>query len=453
MEKNNVYETKSLNKLIMYFAIPAIIALIMELLTSVVDTIFAAQIGIESADSLAAMGLISPILGLFIALQTLFAASTGIMIAKYLHNKRKLNINLMTGTIMSILLSTIVSLLFYIFIDQIITNLNASEAVFIQAKKFLTIQLISNIFSSIGYTLTSAIRAIGKPRQELIIITLAIVINIVLNAIFVFGFKFGIQGIATSTLISEIVAALISVIYISKTNYVELKTKYSLKTFIKTAYALFKIGFAQTVFQSLASATGFIINDSLITLGGAAYLAAFNVVQKIYMLLIMPIIGLSNANQTIIAYFNKDKAKQNKIIRKTVLYAITYGIVIVVANYFYNDILFALFKSTQDIYELTLSISTIIFFTLPLVGIIYPVITYLQVTNYEMTSVFLGLTRQIFAIVPLVILIPIINEKLMLIPDNTMSIFFAIPIADIISTIVALIIMMTIAKKHALRKD
>ena len=450
MTKSNVYESKSVNKLIMYFAIPAIIALVMELLTAVVDTVFAAQIGIESADSLAAMGLISPILALFISMQTLFAVSTGIMIAKHLKNKHNLNVNLITGVIMSVLVSSIISIVFFLFIDQILNNLNATDAVFIQAKKFLTIQLISNIFSSIGYTLTCAIRAIGKPREELIIITLAIIINIVCNAIFVFVFKLGIQGIATGTLISEFICALIAFLFIRKSEYIQFKTKFNPKTFLKTAFSLFKIGFAQTVFQALTSATGFIINDRLIVFGGALYLSAFNIVQKMYMLLLMPIIGLSNANQTIIAYFKNDKEKQKKIIKRTILFTIIYGMFILIGNYFFNDVLFALFKSTEEIYQLSQTISIIIFSTFPLVGILYTIITYLQVTNYEMTSVFLGLTRQIFTIIPLVLFIPLINEKLMLIPDNNMSVFFAIPLADIITTLIALIVIAKIIRKNTL---
>ncbi|MGL5020939.1 MAG: MATE family efflux transporter, partial [Mycoplasmatales bacterium] len=250
--------------------------------------------------------------------------------------------------------------------------------------------------------------------------------------------------------ISEFTCAFIAFLFIRKSEYIQFKTKFNFITFLKTVFSLFKIGFAQTVFQTLASVTGFIINDRLIVFGGDLYLSSFNIVQKMYMLLLMPIIGLSNANQTIIAYFKNDKKKQKEIIKKTILCTIVYGMVILIGNYFFNDILFLLFKSTEEIYQLSQTISIIIFSTFPLVGILYTIITYLQVTNYEMTSIFLGLTRQIFTIIPLVVFLPLINEKLMLIPNNNMSVFFAIPLADIITTIIALIVITKIIKKNNL---
>ena len=89
--KDNIYEKYSIQRLILTFSIPAILSLMIEILTSVVDTIFAGHIGPHSMSALSAMGVISPVLGVFTALQTLFAMSTAVLIAKYLTQLNKRN--------------------------------------------------------------------------------------------------------------------------------------------------------------------------------------------------------------------------------------------------------------------------------------------------------------------------------------------------------------------------
>lgn len=82
--KQTVYETKSVHSLILYFSVPAIFSLMVEMMAAVVDTAFAGHLGEDSVAALTTMGLLSPVLSIYTAVQALFAASTSIMIAKYL---------------------------------------------------------------------------------------------------------------------------------------------------------------------------------------------------------------------------------------------------------------------------------------------------------------------------------------------------------------------------------
>ena len=66
--------------------------------------------------------------------------------------------------------------------------LGAEGQVFALAKSYLHIQLVSNLFSAMGYTLTSCIRAFGYPKVEMCLTTLAVFVNILFNAVLVFGF-------------------------------------------------------------------------------------------------------------------------------------------------------------------------------------------------------------------------------------------------------------------------
>lgn len=272
--KNNIYDSYSVNKLIFTFSLPAIFSLIVETMTSVVDTSFAGHLESQSEAALTAMGLLSPLLAMFVALQTLFAISTVIMISKYLgqNDMLKLNKYFKNGFIMTLFVSASTSLLIYLFMNPILSLLGAKAEVYSLAQDYLRIILISNIFSAVGYTLTSSIRAFGKPKTEAIIIVFSVIINIFFNAVLTFGFHLGIVGIALGTLISEVVCALISVVYLVKNKMWFKSHKQSFKELLSMSYDMFKIGFAQTTIQLLAGVSAFIVNYQLLTMGGNSYI-------------------------------------------------------------------------------------------------------------------------------------------------------------------------------------
>ena len=112
------------------------------------------------------MGLLSPVLSIFTAFQALYAVSTAILIARHLNNKEERNGYFSTGVLFTILVSLVVSVLSFWGMDNILQLLGAEREVFDLAKKYLQIQLVSNIFSAMGYTLTSCIRAFETKLKQ-----------------------------------------------------------------------------------------------------------------------------------------------------------------------------------------------------------------------------------------------------------------------------------------------
>lgn len=442
--KDNIYESQSVNKLIMTYSLPAIFSLIIETMTSVVDTSFAGHLGSQSENALTAMGLLSPLLAVFVALQTLFAISTAIMISKYLgrNDMLKLNNYFKSGFIMTLVVSISTSLLVYLFMDPILTMFGAEAEVYTLAQDYLKIIIISNIFSAAGYTLTSTIRAFGNPKAEAVIIVLSVIINIVCNAILTFGFQLGMVGIALGTLISEVVCAFLSVMYLVKNKNWFTSNRFSFKEFVYMSYKMFKIGFAQTTIQLLAGVTAFIVNYQLLTVGGNAHIAMWNIANKMYMLMLMPIIGITQAVQTIIAYFNGkgDEVKKLMVVKKTVQYCFFYGIGITAIVFLAGKYILIIFTGDQAIIESVMSIIKVIFITFPMLGITYTIMTLLQVTESEMKAVIIGITRQVVSVIPLVVVLPYIFEKYDVFSISpSFSIFFAIPLADILTLAIALL--------------
>lgn len=135
--KENIYERKSVHSLILYFSIPAIFSLIVEIMASVVDTAFAGHLGEISVDALTTMGLLSPVLSIYTAFQVLFAVSASIMVAKYLKDQTVRDEYFITGFCMTVAASVGVSIVSYFIMPRLLsffgcnrTNCDISRKVF-----------------------------------------------------------------------------------------------------------------------------------------------------------------------------------------------------------------------------------------------------------------------------------------------------------------------------------
>ena len=314
--------------------------------------------------------------------------------------------------------------------------LGAEGEVFDLAKKYLQIQLVSNIFSAMGYTLTSCIRAFGYPKMEMVITTLAVGVNIIANAIFAFGFQMGFIGLALGTLVSEIVCMLLAVCWILKKGFFPSFRHLRCTTLCFRAWELFRLGFVQTVIQALAGCTGFFVNNSLMLHATLNHVAIWNIVQKIYTLLLMPIVGITQGIQTIIAYYSghKQETKKQKTIRLTIFYTVLYGCIGTILVFLFGNRILSIFGSSDAILAQSTAVLKIIFLIFPVVGIFYTILTLLEVTEHEIKAVILTLLRQVFLLLPLVYLLP------NLFPQLKNAVFWAVPISDLLILFLAIII-------------
>ncbi|MEF9841740.1 MAG: MATE family efflux transporter [Raoultibacter sp.] len=449
--KKNIYENSSLVKLIFIFGIPSILSLMIEMLTGIVDTAFAGNLPGMGSDALAAMALLAPVLGIFTALQTLFALSTGILIAKYMNNASKLNDSYTTGVVMSVVVSTVTSFVCYGALSVMLTTLGAQGRIFDLAQQYLQIQLLSNVFSSVGYTLTCCIRAFGFPKVEVLIITGAVVINIIFNFTFAFVFNMGIAGLAWGTFVSESVCAVCSVLFLMKKKLWLCAKPIPIPCFFQRAGELFKIGIAQTAIQALGGCTGFVVNAQLLEVGSMTFVASWSVVQRIYTFILVPVVGLTQGVQNIISYFNGNDApeKIEKVSKITMLLCGSYGIIalVMVMNFGYD--LAALFGGSSEIVEQAQTILLIVFLGFPFIGVLYTDMTLLQVTGHEFSSVLLILSRQVFFLIPLISVVPACVAGGGWDLPPVMALFFCMPLSDVLSVLFALAVKRGIASKRA----
>lgn len=434
---NNVFEKKSINQLIILFSFPTIVSLVLESLTSMIDTIFAGHLGATSSNALSAMGIISPLLLVLIAAQLIFGVSTSLLISKKLgeNNKEKVNSTFKVGFYSSFISSSIISLLIFIFQNPLLNILGANGEVLILAKEYLNIAVIFNVFSTVGYMLINNVRVFGYPNIEIIVGILATVVNIVFNIIFTVIFKMGIKGIALATLVSEVIYFGFAMIFLIKKGLWIKKSKLCFNESKEILISLIKIGFVQFLMQALNSVSGFIINKTLIKYGNISYIGAWSICSNFNMVILLPLIGLTQGVQSVIAYFHgsNDKSKENIVKSKTVKYSLIYSITVTLLSYLFSDKILNIFTSDMNLVNLAIPIIRIVISTFPLVGIIYTLITFMQVSGEEDSASKLELMRQIVVLIPLVIILPILFSNFNIINISPeIAVFLAIPMSTII---------------------
>ena len=434
--EENIYESKSVHTLVFTFSLPAILSLLVEIMTSVVDTVFAGHLGAASTNALTAMGLLSPLLSIYTAFQALYAVSTSILVARHLKDKSVRDSYFATGILFTVITSIAVSTVSFLEIDLILNLLGAKKEVLFLAKSYLKIQLVSNIFSAMGYTLTSCIRAFGYPKMEMLFITQSVVVNMIGNGAFSFGFNLGFTGLALGTLVSEVFCVGIAAVWLAKRTFLPRIQSIRNVQCGSKALELFRLGFTQTAIQALGGCTGFFLNGSLMIYTTVSHVAIWNIVQKIYTLFLMPIVGLTQSVQTIIAYYNGNSqiAKMQKTIRLTVFYTILYGFIAASFVFLSGDKMLKLFGVCGEIMWESRDVLKIVFLTFPVVGVFYTILTLLEVTGHEIRAVILTLSRQVFLMLPLVCLLPNLFSQ----SEN--SVFLAVPISDLCALFLAILL-------------
>ncbi|WP_018590243.1 MATE family efflux transporter [Terrisporobacter glycolicus] len=437
MTNENIFEKKSIQQLIALYSLPTICSLVLESLTSMIDTAFAGHLGSMSSTALSAMGILNPILLLLIAAQLIFGVSTSIVISKGLgeNNKEKVNNTFKVGFYSSVISSTVISIIIFLLQDQLLNILGASGQVKVLAKEFLNIAIIFNVFSSVGYMLVNNIRAFGYPKIEVIVGILSTVINIVFNIILTLVFNMGIVGIALSTLISEIFYFGLSIIFLMKKKLWIKRSHLDYLEFKNILVSLVKIGFVQFLMQSLNSISGLIINKVLIKYGNVSYIGAWSICSNINMVILLPLIGLTQGAQSVIAYFHgkNDKNKERDVKHKIIKYSLIYSISTTILIYLFAGDVSKLFTNDISLLGLATPIIRIVLVGFPLLGILYALITFMQVSGDEVSASKIELIRQVVLLIPLTIIIPLIFSKYNIMNISPqLSVFLAIPISTFI---------------------
>ena len=304
----------NIGKLLFTYALPAIIATTASSLYNVIDRIFIGQ-GVGPI-ALAGLGLTLPIMNLATAFGTLVGAGSAALVSIRIGEGRRKDATqiLCNALILNIIISLLFSVIVLSFLDPILLLFGADAETLPYAKSFLQIILLGNIFTHILFGLNSIMRASGYPVKAMLSVIITVVCNVILAPFFIFMLRWGIQGAATATVISQFIGMCwVLVHFISEKSYIHFE-----KTEMRLEWRLigdvFAIGLSPFFIHICTSLVAVIMNWRLIEYGGNMAIAAFGIIGSIQSLVITAILGLTHGMQPIVGY-NYGAKKYDRAVR------------------------------------------------------------------------------------------------------------------------------------------
>lgn len=357
---------EKISKLLLAFAIPCVISMLINSIYNIVDQIFIGK-GVGTLGN-AATNVIFPLVIIFNALAGLIGNGAAANLSLKLgENDKKLAAKSIGQAIsMSVIVSVLISLVAYIFLPQLVYIFGCTDSVYNYAIDYGKIIILGAPFMLIYSALSNIIRADGSPKYSMIMLVIGAVINIILDPIFIFGFNMGVKGGAIATVIGQAVSFLIAIIYIGKIKSVKL-TKDDFKL-DKNIFRILSLGLSSFITQATILILFIFMNNIMTKLGANTKfradipLSVYGVISKINSLYISTVLGISIGSQPIIGfnYGAGNELRVKETIKKVLIVNFIIGIIFNIIFVLFSKQIAGIFISSSDeSYDLFMEFATL----------------------------------------------------------------------------------------------
>lgn len=453
MTQENPLGYEKIGKLILKFAIPSVIGMLVGALYNIVDQIFIGQsVGYLGN---AATNIDFPIAVTALALALAFgiggAANFSLSLGK---GDKERAAKIVGNAVFGIItLGLTLTVLVRVFLKPLLFVLGATDEVLPYALDYAGITVFGLCFAMLSSGLNHIIRADGRPIFSMMSMLIGCVMNVILDAILIFGFDMGMRGAAIATVISQFTTSVIGLILISRMRQVIL-TRESFKPDFKILLAIVKLGVAAFVNQMSASIVQIVLNNSLKRYGAESVygaeipLAVSGIVMKTNMLFFSVVVGISQGCQPIIGYnFGAKKYDRVRQALKTGLIAATAVSVISFLCYqLFPRQLISVFGAGDELYFEFAVFYFRVYLMFAFINGIQPLVSnFFTSIGKAFKGVFISMTRQFLFFIPLVLLMPL--------AFGVNGIIYAGPVADAAAMSLAVLFVVLELKSMKRRTD
>ena len=275
-------------KNILIFAIPVMLSGLIQQCYNVADTYIAGQF--ISANALAAIGSVGPMSSLLMGQAMGMTGGFAIPIAQSFGagNKKLTNHYAGNAVSLTIIISLIISLISLILVTPILKLLGTPEAIFNDARSYVSIIYAGAIFTTLYNVMASMLRALGDSKAPLKFLTITAVLNVFLNYFTIAIVGMGVEGAAISTVISQLVSCILCVLYIRSRKEMLNITLEDMKIKKSTAVLMLKMGVPMAL-QFSITGIGSMVLQSTINTYGPSVMAGFTIANKPELLANIPL--------------------------------------------------------------------------------------------------------------------------------------------------------------------
>ncbi|MBW6518310.1 MAG: MATE family efflux transporter [ANME-2 cluster archaeon] len=426
-ERNRLMADQSIGRLLLNLSAPATVGMLVHALYNLTDTIFVGRgLGEHSVQGIAGIAIVFPIQMILMAVAMTIGLGGASIISRSLgvRDVQKAERTLGNMVTLVLVLSAFFTLLGSIFIFPLLKIFGATTTIMPYSFDYLSIILYGTVFFSFSMAINNVLRAEGNAKDAMLVMVISGIINIILDPIFIFGFHMGVKGAALATVIAQIIGAIyIMQYFISGRSIMSLKFQ-NLRLHYDIVTETFAIGISGFVRQASSSFMVVILNHNLGIFGGDIAIAVFGIINRLFMILFMPMFGTIQGMQPIVG-FNYG-ARNFSRVRDSVILSIKVTTTIAVLGFLvlflFPGQLFSIFTTDQQLIDAGISPMRIIVLAIPLIG--YQIVgsAFYQSIGKARPSLILSMARQVIFLIPLVIILPRFFELT--------GVWVAFPVAD-----------------------
>ena len=454
--------TASIPRLIVEFAVPSILGMLVNGAYNLIDSIFLGQAMGEIGLATATVAM--PIMTVFMAISMLVGNGGNALAALRMGegNRGEAERSLGNTVSLSIIMAVAVAVVVHIpvCIDALLGISGATPEDWEYARSFIQIISLGFIFQCIGMGVNNFIRTAGAPNRALSTMIVGAVSCTVFNFLFVMVLGWGVQGSALATVCGQAISCACVLWYFIFTKNVPMRLRWHcMSLHARTVGLILSLGLASFAVQAGMAVVNFVLNNllnmygSMSPLGAEGALASIGVVQRVAMFSVLPLIGVAIAIQPLLG-FNYGAhlfARVKKTLWCGILGATGIGVVLWALVHLFPEEIVGFFgivdTGLRDFTVFALKVQLIM---LPFIGFQIVGSNYFQATGQPAKSIFLSLTRQILFLVPLLVFLPMVMPSWLPQFTSLDALYFATPIADflaIFTTVVFVVMEMGRLKK------
>ncbi|MGN0283022.1 MAG: MATE family efflux transporter [Prevotella sp.] len=433
--------TKPVGQLLVQYALPAIIAMTASSLYNMVDSIFIGQ----GVGALAISGL--AVTFPFMNLSAAFGAAVGVGASSYISVKlgqkdyAKAQRVLGNTVTLNIIIGVVFSVFSLLFLDPILYFFGASELTIPYAREYMIVILCGNVVTHLYFGMNAVLRAASKPREAMFITMFTVVLNTILDPLFIYTFKLGIAGAAYATILAQVVAFMWQLkLFTDKRELLHLKRGiYNLEA--KIVKNILAIGMSPFSMNACACLIVIFINKNLVYYGGDLAVGAYGIANRVAFIFVMVTMGVNQGMQPIAGY-NYGAQKLDRLMRVLTL-AMIVGTCVTTTGFLVAQccprLCVSLFTHDAELQRMSVNGLRILMAAMPIVGYQMVITNFFQSIGMAKISILLSLSRQLLLLLPMLVILPPIF--------GIDGVWMSMPVSDTLSALLALVMMTRYMRK------
>lgn len=441
--------TEPVGRLLMRLAVPTVIAQLVNMLYNIVDRIYIGHMPGDGSLALTGVGVCMPIIMIVTAFAALIASGGAPRASIALGRGDRDTAERLLGNCftLQIFISLTLTVILRLFGRSFLLAFGASENTIEYAVNYLNIYALGTLFVELTLGMNAFITAQGFATTGMLTVLIGAVCNIALDPLFIFGLKMGVRGAALATVISQGVSCLWVVSFLrGKKTSLRLK-KENLKINWKLILPCLALGLSTFIMQSTESIISVCFNSSLLKYGGDIAVGAMTILTSVMQFAMLPLQGLAQGAQPISSYnFGAKNASRVKETFFALLKSsLTYSVLLWAGIMLFPKAFAGIFTPDTELLAFTAKALRIYCGALFIFGIqIACQMTFVSIGNAP-CSIIVAILRKFVLLIPLIFILPHI------LPDPTMAVYTAEPVADTLAVLFTMIMFGTQFKK-ALKK-